>query len=103
MIMGPCSIRSSLRIALVSGGIKLGGSTTFLINFAGELVKRGVPVEIISFERENPLSGDFERLGVRVHSLDDRRVIFEDRLKMVLQELARFRPTVIVSTLGATS
>jgi glycosyltransferase involved in cell wall biosynthesis len=91
------------RIALVSGCVALGGSTTFLINFAGELVRRGIPVEVLSFERENPLADDFQRQNIPVLCLDQRRMIFEDRLEHVMQELAKFRPTVVVSTLGAVS
>ena len=101
--MNPPVRLSSLRVALVSGGIPLGGSTTFLINFAGELVRRGIPVEVMSFERENPLASDFQRQNVPVLCLDQRQMIFEDRLKIILQALARFRPTVVVSTLAAVS
>jgi glycosyltransferase involved in cell wall biosynthesis len=95
--------QSHHRIALVSGGLGLGGSTTFLINFAGELVRRGVPVEVMSFERNNPMSADFARQNVPVLCLDQRRMIFEDRLNLILQNLARFQPTAVVSTLGAIS
>jgi glycosyltransferase involved in cell wall biosynthesis len=94
---------SQHRVALISGGLKLGGSTTFLINFAGELSRRGIPVDVLSFERENPMAADFQRQNTRVLCLDERRMIFEDRLKAVLQELLRFQPTVVVSTLGAIS
>ncbi|HWD94240.1 MAG TPA: glycosyltransferase family 4 protein [Verrucomicrobiae bacterium] len=74
-----------------------------MINFAGELVRRGIPVEVMSFERANPMAFDFERQKVPVLCLDDRRMIFEDRLKIILQNLARFQPTVVVSTLGPVS
>jgi glycosyltransferase involved in cell wall biosynthesis len=92
--------QSQHRIALISGGLALGGSTTFLINFAGELVRRGIPVEVMSFERENPMSADFQDRKIPVMCLDEQRMIFEDRLKIILQNLARFQPTVVVSTLG---
>ena len=95
--------QSPPRIALVSGGIPLGGSTTFLINFAGELVRRGLPVEVLSFERENPMASDFQKQNIPVLGLDQRRWIFEDRLQLILKNLARFHPTVVVSTLGSTS
>jgi glycosyltransferase involved in cell wall biosynthesis len=94
---------SAHRIALVSGAIPLGGSTTFLINLAGELVRRSVPVEVLSLERENPLAADFQKQNIPVHCLDQRRMIFEDRMKAVLRRLALFKPTVVVATLGATS
>ena len=91
------------RIALISGGLALGGSTTFLINFAGELVRRGIAVEVFSFEKENPMTADFQKQNISVFCLDQRRMIFEDRLEIILQHLIRFGPTVVVSTLGAVS
>lgn len=93
----------SLRIALVTGGLKLGGTTTFLCNLGGELVRRHVPVEILSFERENPLAADFARLKVPVRCLDDRREIFEDRLEKILDRLRKFQPTVVLANLSAVS
>lgn len=101
--MDTLASQSQHRIALVSGGLGLGGSTTFLINFAGELVRRGIPAEVMSFERENPMSADFQKWKIPVLCLDQRQMIFEDRLKIILQNLARFQPTVVVSTLGAVS
>jgi len=91
------------RVALVSGGVPFGGSTTFLINFAGELVRRGIPVEVFSLEKENPLAADFAKQSIPLLCLDQRRMIFEDRLQKVLQQMAQFQPTVVVSTLGAVS
>jgi glycosyltransferase involved in cell wall biosynthesis len=91
------------QVALVSGGLKLGGATTFLCNFGGELVRRGIRTEVLSLEKENPLSDDFKRLNVPVFWQDDRHLIFEDRIRAVWQELRRFRPTVVVSCLGAIS
>ena len=91
------------KVALVAGCVKLGGSTTFLINFAGELVRRGIPAEVLSFDGENPMASDFQRQNVPVLCLDQRRKIFEDRLQMVLENLTQFRPTVVVSILDAVS
>src|SRR5882757_2039119 len=101
--MEPLASEAQYRIALISGGLSLGGSTTFLINFAGELVRRGIPVEVISFERENPLTSDFQRQNIPVLCLDQRRMIFEDRLKIILENLVRFGPTATVSVLGSLS
>jgi glycosyltransferase involved in cell wall biosynthesis len=101
--MEPNACQPVHRIALVSGGVALGGSTTFLINFAGELLRRGVAVEVMSFEKENPMTADFQNQNIPVLCLDQRRMIFEDRLNEVLRQLTRFRPTVVVSTLGAVS
>lgn len=101
--MEPRFRESSPRIALVSANVALGGSTTFLLNFAGELVRRNLPVEVLSFEREHPMAKDFRAQQIPVLCLDQRRLIFEDRLERVLQRLARFQPTVVVATLGAVS
>ena len=89
-----------LRVALVTGCLRLGGSTTFLINFAGELVRRNIPVEVLSFEQENPLATDFQRLKVPVLRLDDHRMIYEDRLETLLRRLKEFQPTVVIANLG---
>jgi glycosyltransferase involved in cell wall biosynthesis len=96
-------VNSSSRVALVTGGLKLGGSTTFLCNLAGELVRRGIATEVLSFEKQNPLATDFERQGIPVICFDDRRFIFEDRMQWVLEELRHFKPTVVISTLAAPS
>jgi len=97
------SILAPLRIALVSGGLKLGGSTTFLCNLGGELVRRAIPVEVLSFELENPLAPEFNRLGVPVILQDDHRLIFEDRLSAILLRLRQFQPTVVLACLSAVS
>jgi glycosyltransferase involved in cell wall biosynthesis len=94
---------SSLRVALVTGGLALGGSTTFLINFAGELVRRGIPVAVMSFELDNPMAADFQTQNIPVRCFGGRRVIYEDRMLAVLENLARFGPTVAVATLAPPS
>ena len=91
------------RIALVSGGLGLGGATTFLINLAGELVRRGIAVHVYSFEANNPLGCDFEREKIPLLVCNDRRTIFEDRLRIILSALSDFQPTALIGTLGPAS
>jgi glycosyltransferase involved in cell wall biosynthesis len=91
------------RIAFVTGVLDLGGTTTFICNLAGELRRRGVVSRVFSFEQDNPLAEDFERLGIPVFTTDERRLIYEDRLALILRELARFQPTVAIANLSATS
>lgn len=91
------------RIALISGGLPLGGAAVFLLNLAGELVRRGIAVEVFSFEKDNPLAADFQSQHIPLFCLDERRMIFEDRLAVVLRRLREFRPTVVIANLGATS
>jgi glycosyltransferase involved in cell wall biosynthesis len=90
-------------VALVTGNLNLGGTTTFLCNLGGELVRRGISVRVLSLEKANPLASDFQRLNIPVQSLDDRRLIYEDRLAMVLHELGRFQPAVVLANLAPTS
>jgi glycosyltransferase involved in cell wall biosynthesis len=90
------------RVAFVSA-LGFGGSTTFLCNLAGELSRRGVPVIVVSPERENPFSAEFQSAGVKVYLHDDRRMIFEDRMVSMLDVIAQFQPAVVVSCLGPIS
>ena len=88
---------------MVSGSLNLGGSTTFLCNFAGELVRRKVPVEVFSFEKQNPLASDFDALRIPVTCLDHHINIYEDRLRILLEKLTRFNPTAVLATLSPVS
>ena len=91
------------RLALVTGCLDLGGTTTFLCNLGGELVRRGIPSRVFSFEHNHPLASDFRRLNLPVSLYDERRLIYEDRLLLILRELAEFRPTAVLANLSATS
>jgi glycosyltransferase involved in cell wall biosynthesis len=90
------------RLAFVSG-LGFGGAATFLCNLAGELARRGVPVIVVSPEKENPFAAEFQSAGVKVYLHDDRRVIFEDRMAGMLRILAEFQPTAVVGCLGGIS
>jgi colanic acid/amylovoran biosynthesis glycosyltransferase len=91
------------RIVFVAGGIKLGGATTFLLNLAGELVRRGIPVLVVSLEHDNPYASDFEELGIPVHIENERTTIFEDRLSSALKVVHQFDPTAVIACLGPSS
>src|SRR5438132_9145985 len=88
------------RIAIVTGTLKLGGSTTFVFNLSSELVKRQVPCLIVSGEAEHPMANDFDRSHVDVICYDERREIFEDRINRVLQRLREFKPDVVIANLA---
>lgn len=91
------------RIVLVSGGTGLGGSTTFLLNLAGELVRRAVPVLVVTLEHDNPYADDFARAHIPLHVEDERRNIFEDRLSSALRVIRNLEPTAVISCLGPSS
>jgi len=97
------SSSKTAQIAFVAGCVGFGGATTFLCNLGGELVRRKIPVAVLSFEKDNPMAADFERADIPVLCPDDRRIIFEDRLRTVLLELSRLKPSVVLATHDATS
>jgi glycosyltransferase involved in cell wall biosynthesis len=90
------------KIAFISS-LAFGGATTFVCNLAGELVRRNVPVLVVSPEQENDFATDFQKAGVKVVLNDHRRLIFEDRMRAMLQTLAEFQPTIVIGCLGQTS
>jgi colanic acid/amylovoran biosynthesis glycosyltransferase len=91
------------RVALITGGLKLGGTTTFLCNLGGELVRRGIDVQVLSFERENALASDFIRLNIPTICQDERKLVFEDRMQAILRQLYEFKPSVVLANLSALS
>src|SRR5207302_4933447 len=90
------------RVALVTDAVTVGGATTFLCNLGGELVRRGIPVEVHGLETENPLGSDFAALQIPVRCQQER-LIHEDRLAVVLKRLREFKPTVVLANLGQVS
>lgn len=88
-----------LRVALVAGSVGLGGSTTFLCNLGGELIRRGIACHVFADTSENPLAADFVQRGLAVSFPQCGNSIFEDRLEATLRALRDFQPTVVVATL----
>ena len=67
------------------------------------MVKRGIEARVYSFEADNALAEDFNSAGVNVFVQDERRVVYEDRLRNLLCGLADFRPQVVLANLSPTS
>lgn len=95
--------KSEIRPAFITGGLELGGSTTFLLNLARGLKKKKTPFLICSLESHHPMRKDFGELNKNIHVLDDKKQIFEDRMRLLLQKLNEFQPTHVIGTLGASS
>src|ERR1041385_6277906 len=89
------------RLAFVSG-LVFGGSTTFLCNLAGEMVRRGVPVLVVNPGNGISFASDFQAAGVRVVS-QKTSLIFEDRVRAVLAALSQFKPTAVIGCMGPDS
>jgi glycosyltransferase involved in cell wall biosynthesis len=90
-----------MRVAFVTGGLPLGGSTTFTLYLASALRHMGAPAEIFSFTSENPLAREFNDASLAVHTEDETRLIYEDRLQHVYAGLRAFKPTAVFAVLGA--
>lgn len=58
---------------------------------------------VFSFQQYNPQLQDFQRLNIPVFTTNEQRLIYEDRLTLILCELARFKPTIVIANLGPTS
>lgn len=94
---------TNLRLAFVTAGLDLGGSTTFLLNLARGLKKKNTPFLFCSLESNHPMRKDFGEFHDHLVVLDDKKQIFEDRISLLLQRLHDFQPTHVIGTLGASS
>ena len=90
-----------MRIALVTSGLPLGGTTTFSLYLARALVRVGATVEVFSYSMANPLGQEFSSAGITVHTQDEVSLIFEDRLQDVHVRLCVFRPQIVIAVMGA--
>ncbi len=91
------------RLAFVSHSLPVGGSSTFVVNLAGELVERGWEVLVWQFDADRPFAADFESGGVKTRLIDQSRLILEDRLQETYQELREFAPDAVIANLGPDS
>jgi len=89
-----------MRVAFITGGLPLGGTSTFTLFLSSALRESGVPVEVFSFTAGNPMSTEFAEAGITVHTQDDARLIYEDRLQNVYAGLRAFKPTAVFAVLG---
>ncbi len=91
------------RIAMVTGGLPFGGSTTFLLYLASGLQSLDIPAEVFSFSKENAFAADFKAAKIAVHLSDEKKLIFEDRLTTLYKKIVEFRPTAVIANLGLES
>lgn len=86
------------RIAFLNPDLWVGGGTIFLLNLGGELVSRGYQTQVFSMARTNSLAADFEQRRIPVHLNDERRHIFEDRVKAVIHQMREVEPDIVVAS-----
>ncbi len=88
------------RIAFVSEILHAGGASIFLVDLAGELNRRNLTTRVFATKSDHPYKLDFEAAGVEVVLQDDRRLIYEDRIKATLAALREFNPSVYAAVHG---
>ena len=89
------------RIAFVSEVLEAGGATVFMIDLAAALNRRNLKTCVFATRSDHPYRADFAAAGVDVVLQDDRRLIYEDRIKAALAALREFNPSVYVAIHGA--
>jgi glycosyltransferase involved in cell wall biosynthesis len=97
------NFQSTVPIVAVTGGLLLGGSTTFLLNLTQGLRNCGQNLTILSLSEPNEHAADAARVGAQVDVADSRRLIYEDRLLWAYEKLAVIRPQMVLACLGGDS
>lgn len=92
-----------MRIAFVAGGLPLGGTTTFTLFLAAALRILKVQVEIFSFSAAHPLQREFQNSRLVVHRENEKKYIYEDRVRSLYRKLLDFKPQAVFAVLGAES
>ena len=92
-----------MRVALITAGLPLGGSTTFMLFLARGLKSMSIDAEVFSFTSGNPLAAEFSSAQIPVHTCNESQNIYEDRLQSLYRELRRFNPAVVMAILGVES
>jgi glycosyltransferase involved in cell wall biosynthesis len=93
----------SAPLVAVTGSLPLGGSSTFLVNFARAMQQRGQSLPVVVLDCENAYAADFRAISNPVHCLPNRKIIFEDRLLWAYRQTAQHRPRAVLSCLSSHS
>ena len=100
---GNVTENSSTPIVAVTGGLRLGGSTTFLLNLGRVFRERGLELPVICLAGQNEMAADFAQAGIEVQMMESPRLIFEDRLQLVYRAIAAKQPRGVLACLGGDS
>ncbi len=92
-----------MKIAILSEGIEFGGATAFCVNLAVGLKEMGASCEVFSLSLNNPFADDFKTGGIPVHVVDERSLIFEDRLSEAFRKISEYGPEAVIANLGVLS
>ncbi len=96
-------MNGTVPLVAVTGSLPLGGSSTFLVNLARALRRRGHQLPVVVLDSENAYASDFAAIRNPVHCLPPQKMIFEDRLLWAYQQTAQYQPHAVLSCLSSQS
>ena len=94
---------SGAPLVACTGGLMLGGSTTFLLNLGKSFRQAGLALHLVTMKDEAEMAAEFASAGIPVHAMHQRGRIYEDRIRFSYLETARLRPKAVLSCLGTDS
>src|SRR5882724_7309322 len=94
---------SACPLVACTGGLGLGGSTTFLLNLGRDFKARGLELEIVCMDKENDLAADFAEAFIHVQHSAGPEKIYEDRILEAYLKIAPNRPAAVLACLSAES
>lgn len=86
-----------------TGGLLLGGSTTFLLNLGRAFSDRDLSLPVVCIGGPNQMAADFDQAKIDVSGWPDPKLIFEDRLAAVYRRIAEKQPQAVLASLGGDS
>jgi glycosyltransferase involved in cell wall biosynthesis len=93
----------SIPLAATTGSLRLGGSSTFLLNLVAAFQKRNINLPVAILSNEVELQKEATALRADVSFIDNSHRIYEDCLAWGYQQLARHKPRAVLANLGPSS
>lgn len=90
-------------LAACTGGLGLGGSTTFLLNLGRDFKQRGLDLEILCMNPQNDMAADFAAASIQVRHSAGPEKIYEDRIREAYLKIAPRRPAAVLACLSSES
>jgi glycosyltransferase involved in cell wall biosynthesis len=87
----------------ITGGLGMGGSTTFLLNLGRGFRERSLSMPVICLSDDQPMAADFSAAGIGVQIVSRRKLIYEDRTREAYLLAAKHRPAAVLACLGSES
>jgi hypothetical protein len=97
------SSQSEVPLAAITGGLPLGGSSTFLMNLSKTLKRKGYVFPVVVLSPTTDYTPDFAAIKNPLVCLPHSKLIYEDRLRFGYDTLTSYRPRAVLSCMGTDS